>query len=342
VGYTSVHDHSGAVAAAARLVEAAAPAPGRGWAGWLPLLIDQVMAEAGVHEPRIAELALDQAGGDTARACSLIRTWAAVLPRLADVCVDMGELLVERRITPAFLDPPGGQYLGASLDYAQRLLDLSGRASPGSPDGLAAPVEEAPALFPPARAALEREDLLAPPVIQAEAVDISREAGERTERGALLQLLARAESGAMTALAYSAVRGYGALQDPTLVELRSGFLPVRVPAPEGGEVTIGEVPATVAEIVLYRTHAGVPDPRLTLGLGATIGRLDRRAISAALLDATTTRAAADPPATRAPCEDAEFLSIVLDAQEATGFVEHLKLAHHVTFTSELDRVRSAR
>jgi alpha-D-ribose 1-methylphosphonate 5-triphosphate synthase subunit PhnI len=300
------------------------------------------MAEAGVHEPRVAELAVDQAGGDLARACSLIRAWAAVLPRLAEVCQGVSELRVERRITPAFLEPAGGQYLGASLDYAQRLLDLSGGGSPVSPDGRATPSEEAPSRFPPARGALEREDLLAPTTDHARPVDISREASERTERGALLQLLARADTGAMTALAYSAVRGYAALQDPTLLELRSGLLPVRVPAAGGGEVTIGEIPATVAEIVLYRTHAGVPDPRFTLGLGATIGRLERRAISAAVLDATTSRAVDDPPAAKAPCEDAEFLSIVLDAQEAAGFVEHLKLAHHVTFTSELDRVRGAR
>ena len=151
-----------------------------------------------------------------------------------------------------------------------------------------------------------------------------------------------ADSGSLTALAYTAVRGFAALQDPTLVELRSGFLPVRVPGPDGAPVTVGELPATVAEIVLYRMHAGVPDPRLTLGMGATTGRLERRAISAALLDATTSRAAANPAGPRVPCEDAEFLSVALDAQEATGFVEHLKLPHHVTFTSDLDRLRAAR
>jgi len=345
VGYTTVRDRDGAVAAAARLAGGDA-GDGASWAGRLPLLVDQVVAESGVYEPRIAALAMDQAGGDVARACSLIRAWAAVLPRVAETTVDAAELRAERRVTPGFAEPAGGQYLGASLDYAQRLLDLGGAAGAEPEDG---PAEEpdgaappCPGRFPPATAPLERQGLLAPPQPAAEAVDVVREPADRTARGALLQLLARADTGSMTALAYSAVRGFAALQDPTLVELRSGHLPVRVTGPDGREVTVGELPATTAEIVLYRTHAGVPDFRLTLGMGATPGRLERRAIAAALLDATTARAAGDPPAAKAPCEDAEFLAIVLDAQEAVGFVEHLKLPHHVTFASDLDRVRAAR
>jgi alpha-D-ribose 1-methylphosphonate 5-triphosphate synthase subunit PhnI len=356
VGYTTVRDRDGAVSAAARLAgkTAGGDPAGGSWAGRLPLLVDQVVAEAGVYEPRIAAMAMDQAGGDVARACSLVRAWAAVLPRLGDTTVDAAELRAERRITPGFAEPAGGQYLGASMDYAQRLLDL---AEPGAParsgdepapagvpdrDGRDGRQAGSPGRFPPATRALEREGLLAPAHPRSEAVDVLREPADRTGRGALLQLLGRADTGAMTALAYSAVRGFAALQDPTLVELRSGFLPVQVTGPDGQTVSVGEMPATVAEIVLYRAHAGVPDFRLTLGMGATPGRLERRAIAAALLDATTTRAAADPPSAKAPCEDAEFLSIVLDGQEAVGFVEHLKLPHHVTFASDLDRVRAAR
>jgi alpha-D-ribose 1-methylphosphonate 5-triphosphate synthase subunit PhnI len=343
MGYTTVRDRDGAVAAAAALAGDAPEGPAADWAARLPLLVDQVVAESGVYEPRIAALAMDQAGGDVARACSLVRAWAAVLPRVAEVTVDAAELRAERRVTPGFAAPAGGQYLGASLDYAQRLLSFDddppsgSRGDPPPPQGGRDFVEPCPGTFPPATGPLERDGLLAPPHPRAEAVDVVREPADRTTRGALLQLLARADTGAMTALAYSAIRGFAALQDPTVVELRCGHLPVRV-----DDVTIGELPATVAELVLYRTHAGVPDLRLTLGMGATAGRLERRAIAAALLDATTTRAASDPPAARAPCEDAEFLGIVLDAQEAVGFVEHLKLPHHVTFASDLDRVRAAR
>jgi alpha-D-ribose 1-methylphosphonate 5-triphosphate synthase subunit PhnI len=86
----------------------------------------------------------------------------------------------------------------------------------------------------------------------------------------------------------------------------------------------------------------VADRRLTLGVGATLGRLERRAVSAALLDAACARARRDPAEERHPCDDEEFLSIALDGEEATGFLEHLKLPHHVTFTSDVERITAAR
>ena len=146
----------------------------------------------------------------------------------------------------------------------------------------------------------------------------------------------------MTAIAYTAIRGYGSRQDPTLAELRRGSLAVHMERPEGGRFELGEIDITYAEVVLYRLHGGSADPQLTLGVGATVGALERRAISAAVLDANCARAAVAPPARFDPAEDAEFLAIALDGQEATGFVEHLKLPHHVTFTSELDRIRQSR
>jgi alpha-D-ribose 1-methylphosphonate 5-triphosphate synthase subunit PhnI len=158
-----------------------------------------------------------------------------------------------------------------------------------------------------------------------------------------LQLLARGETGTMTALAYTAIRGYGQRQDPTLMELRSGMLPVRMRRPDGEAFVVGEIPATIAEVTLYRLHdEGGADARFTLGVGATPGRVERRAIAAAMLDAGCARAALDPDARRRPCDDEEFIAVALDGQEASGFVEHLKLPHYVTFTSDLDRVRAAR
>jgi alpha-D-ribose 1-methylphosphonate 5-triphosphate synthase subunit PhnI len=328
--YTTVLDRSAAIVAAARLARNGASADGAGdVCARLPLLVDQVAAEAGVLEPRICAHALTEARGDLARAVSLVRAWAATLPRLAGCTVTSAGMRPLRRITPAFADPPGGQYLGASLDYAQRLLDLDDApASPGDEPGPAAttPPARPPGPFPRALDALERQGLVAEPE-------------DGPGREGLLRRLARGETGAMTALAYSAIRGSGQRSDPTLVELRQGMVPVTVAHPRSGEpVTVGELVATCAEVVLYRVHDGVADPRLTAGAGATCGRVERRAISAALLDAGCARATLD--ATPPPSEDREFLEIVLDGQEAAGFVEHLKLPHHVTFTSDLDRLAS--
>lgn len=338
MGYTSVPQLEGPVVAAARLAREEATQEHA--AAALPLLVEQVCAEAGVHEPAVAARALAQARGDTARAVSLLRAWAAILERRGTCRVRIDDLDASRRITPGFRDPAGGQYLGASADYEQRLLEF-GDAEPGAdPHPSNGGARRPPARIPRALAALEAEGRLrAEPA--AEPLDITRTPSlDPGQRGALAQLLARGETGALTALAYTAIRGHGARQDPTLAELRVGRLPVRVTHPATGRpVTVGHVPATVAEVALYRLHDDKADPRLTVGIGATLGRVERRAIAAAVLDASCARAADEEH--KPPSEDAEFLAIVLDGQEASGFVEHLKLPHYVTFTSDLDRIRTA-
>lgn len=344
MGYTTVADRTDAVDAAAALATAA-PAGGdetRSFIARYPLLIDHVAAEAGIVEPVLCARALLQAQGDIVRAVSLIRAWAATLPRVGRPRTATAELRAERRITPAFSQPRGGQYLGASLDYAQRLLDLDEPVADGN--GVAHDTYNgsvAPSAFPAAIEPLRAEGLIAAER-SAEPSDLTRTKGA-SGRGALLQLLARGETGTMTALAYTAIRGYGQRQDPTLMELRSGMLPVRMQRPDGETFVLGEIPVTIAEVTLYRLHdEGSADARFTLGVGATPGRVERRAIAAAMLDAGCARAALDPDAKRRPCDDEEFIAVALDGQEASGFVEHLKLPHYVTFTSDLDRVRAAR
>jgi alpha-D-ribose 1-methylphosphonate 5-triphosphate synthase subunit PhnI len=113
--------------------------------------------------------------------------------------------------------------------------------------------------------------------------------------------------------------------------------------PDGGAFVLGTFVATSAEIALYAVHeGGAADDRFTRGVGATVGRIERRAIAAAMVDATTTHAGTAPGVARAPHDDREFLSIVCEGQESSGFVEHLKLPHYVTFAADLDRVRAAR
>jgi alpha-D-ribose 1-methylphosphonate 5-triphosphate synthase subunit PhnI len=41
----------------------------------------------------------------------------------------------------------------------------------------------------------------------------------------------------------------------------------------------------------------------------------------------------------APSSDQEFVLYHIDSVESSGFVEHLKLPHYVTFQSSLDRSR---
>ncbi|MBV8087435.1 MAG: carbon-phosphorus lyase complex subunit PhnI [Chloroflexi bacterium] len=346
--YSTVREMSGAIVAAAGLAAASAVANDSTDAlGALPLLADQVAAESGVADTGVCQRALLQARGDLVRAVSLVRAWAATLPRLGSSQASFVDMRVLRRITPGFRAPRGGQFLGASLDYAQRLLDLDGGPRPEqqpaiSPNGHQA-TASMPGSFPRSLESLETEALVAHGE-PAEPLDVTRTTGAvESHRGAFLQFLSRAETGALTALAYSAQRGFGQRQDPTLVDLRAGFLPVRMThGRTGQEFTVGHVEATVAEVLDYRLHDGEADPRFTLGVGATLGRVERRAIASAILDAACSRARQGVPGPKAPAEDQEFLATVLDGQEASGFVEHLKLPHHVTFTSDLDRVRQVR
>ncbi|MBL7497806.1 carbon-phosphorus lyase complex subunit PhnI [Frankia sp. CNm7] len=387
--YTTVRESQGAIDASARLAREQrerARLAGDGdraaaVGALVPLLVDQVMAEAGVVEPAVAAKAVEQARGDVSRAVSLLRSWVSCLPREGTATAGWDEIEVERRITPAFSEPAGGQFLGASLDYAPRLLDLGeparadgpaddqtgspadgadgpdgeglgreglGGMEPGGEEsgGGAAAANGDPLALPRATSRLEERDLIAA-AEPTEPVDVTRRSSAAgAGRGAFAQFLSRAETGALTALAYTAVREGPKQADPTVVELRAGLLPVTVAHPRtGGPVLVGSVPVTTCELVLYHVQVDSTgehtDSRFTLGYGATAGRVERRAISAAMLDARVTRAAASEPGTaRPPSDDAEWLITALDGQEATGFVEHLKLAHHVSFASDLDRVRA--
>lgn len=339
-GGAAASDRSAALRAASLLVTAADRQGAETRLGQLRLLVDQVMAESGVVEPHVAARALDQAAGDVARACSLVRAWAAGLPRLPRFRIGWDAIRPSRRLAPAFADAPGGQYLGASLDYAPRILDLSeGGLPPPALNGRWGPGgRPAPERLPRAADRLAAEGLLAPPAL-AQPVDVTREAGPRTSRGALLHLLSRAETGALTALAGTCVRAFAGRHGPTLLELRAGAAAVRVGRPGGGPVTVGEIGLTVAEVAVHGRPGRAPDPRLTTGAGATVGGLERRAIAAAVLDAACARVAAGPPGPLEPAEDARFLAAALDGQEASGRVEHLKLPRHVTFGSELERLR---
>ena len=92
----------------------------------LRLLVDRVMAEASLYDPDLAALALKQARGDSTEAVFLLRAYRTTLPRLAfSEPVDTGRMRVQRRVSAIFKDVPGGQLLGPSYDYTQRLLDFS-------------------------------------------------------------------------------------------------------------------------------------------------------------------------------------------------------------------------
>jgi alpha-D-ribose 1-methylphosphonate 5-triphosphate synthase subunit PhnI len=89
------------------------------------LLIDRIMGEAGFYAPRYAALALKQSEGSPEEAVFLLRAYRSTLSRsYRSLPLDGADMNISRRISAAFKDIPGGQFLGATYDYTHRLLNF--------------------------------------------------------------------------------------------------------------------------------------------------------------------------------------------------------------------------
>jgi alpha-D-ribose 1-methylphosphonate 5-triphosphate synthase subunit PhnI len=85
----------------------------------------------------------------------------------------------------------------------------------------------------------------------------------------------------------------------------------------------------------------VAPPQFTRGYGLAFGHSERKSMSMALADRAL-RAAELGEEIEAPAQMQEFVLSHSDSLEASGFVQHLKLPHHVDFQSELELVRRMR
>ncbi len=126
----------------------------------MPLAVSRVMAEGSLYDPNLAALALKQAAGDQIEAIFLLRAYRTTLPRFGyTVPVDTGRMRLERRISSTFKDVPGGQVLGPTYDYTQRLLDFSLEAE-RDPAVLAPSSEPLATDMPRVTALLEADELV--------------------------------------------------------------------------------------------------------------------------------------------------------------------------------------
>ena len=154
-------------------------------------------------------------------------------------------------------------------------------------------------------------------------------------RSARLQSLARADTGFISGLAYSALRGFGQ-EHPTVGELRCGYVELCVPylLDESESIYIGEI--LITEVECFSTADDKDKLKLAVGYGAVFGRNENKAISMAVVDRELNNGGPYP------AQNEEFVLMHGDSLEMNGFISHLKLPHYVTFQSKLEAVRKTR
>lgn len=353
MGYVAIKGGEDAIAHASQLVEfyrlkeRTTPVEISQIQAQFRLLIDKIMGEASLYAPEHAALTLKQNEGDVFESAFMLRAYRATLQRrYFSATISTREMFVRRRISSAFREIPGGQILGPTRDYTQRLLEA----------GVATETFQTIDTFlEEFSARLDRSTLRPVPTLSKvidlltaqgllreveggdrRLVDVTRDAIKfPAPRSASLQMLARAETGGLMALAYSAQRGFGSAH-ATVGELRVGEVPVRVRDARGRLRVIGRIRVTEAEMISkIRVQKKDPVPYMSLGYGLCFGQNETKAISMGILDRTM-RTGGD-----APCQSQEFVLYHTEGVESYGFTNHLKLPHYVTFQSGLDNLRQA-
>jgi alpha-D-ribose 1-methylphosphonate 5-triphosphate synthase subunit PhnI len=319
----------------------------------LRLAVSRVMTEGSVYDEELAALAIKQAAGDLVEAIFLLRAYRTTLPRFGYTQpLDTETMQIERRISATFKDAPGGQVLGATYDYTQRLLDFALLAE-GDEHHEHAPL--APRSAPSAQVAtepmprvvslLDQEGLIEqerPTPGAPEPGDLSREPlAFPASRATRLQNLARGDEGFLLAMGYATQRGY-ANSHPFAGEIRFGTIAVEMELDELGEaVDVGELDITECQMINQFAGSSDVPPTFTQGYGLAFGHSERKAMAMALVDRAL-RAEELGETIASPTQDIEFMLSHSDSVEASGFVQHLKLPHYVDFQSELELVRRLR
>lgn len=312
----------------------------------MKLAVDRVMTEGSVYDSELAALAIKQAAGDLVEAIFLLRAYRATLPRLGTTrALDTAQMRPDRRISATFKDLPGGQILGPTYDYTQRLLDFTLLANAAAPGNDWPPSVAVPAPSPRVVDLLNQEGLIEThpvPEGDPEPVDLTREPLRfPAARATRLQNLARGDEGFLLAMAYSTQRGYSHTH-PFVGEVRLGQVEV-VLEPEELDfpISIGEIEITECEMVNQFAGSKTEPPKFTRGYGLAFGHSERKAMAMSLVDRAL-RAPELGETVEAPAQEQEFVLSHSDSLEASGFVQHLKLPHYVDFQSELELVRRMR
>lgn len=314
-------------------------------------LVDRVMGEAGLYAPLHAAIAVKQSNGDIVEASEILRSYRQTISRkFVSLIIDTEGMDVRRRISSAFRDIPGGQILGSTGDYTQRLLEEQiAKETRESTDSQAEEFEASvpdigdepfPKRYTRVVALLKDQGMMAPvnENESREVVDILKTPlSFPAPRSAALQSLARSETGGLMALGYSAMRGQGG-DHPTIGELRVGYVNVQIEEdPRGRQRSIGRIRLTEsANISKIKVRKKDPVPYMSLGYGLCFGQNETKAICMGIIDRSNRI-----PGDGAPAVSQEFSMYHLDGPDAKGYTNSLKIPNYVEMATELHDLRAA-
>lgn len=355
MGYVAVKGGTEAIDNARELVEfyrlrdAVSPLDVKQIQSQMRAAIDKIMGEGGLYAPEYAAIALKQSEGDVFEGAFIMRAFRATLQRnYYSETINTREMFVKRKISSSFREIPGGQILGPTRDYTQRLLDTNVvREAIGDVNKFLKAFEsqidkeklKEITSYSKVIDLLKREGLLQPVGNDDDTTlkDITREAIKfPAPRSARLQMLSRAETGGLMALGYASMRGFGSVH-PTVGELRYGSVAVKVKDRNGRVRYIGKIEVTEAEMIATAKTSKKNDlPLYSIGYGLCFGQNDTKAICMGILDR-----AMRSPDSNSPPNDQEFVLYHTEGIESMGFTNHLKLPHYVTFQAGLSNVRKA-
>ncbi|MGL3149237.1 carbon-phosphorus lyase complex subunit PhnI [Microbacterium sp. A82] len=313
-----------------------------------PMAIDRIMGEGGLWDPATAAAAYLQGSGDISEAVHLIRAHRSTLPRLThSEPLNPREMKLLRRVVSTQRQPDGPILLGETVDYTARIL----HDGPDLPLPIVEPVDETPLEHPADEPFRRFRDYLADKGVlvdraletDEEPFDIQMVAAQLpAQRSAVLSASAQADTGALINIWYQSILGPDsyAAEAVTLGEVRHGRLPLRVADPHTGElVQIGELRASECEAVASLGGMRGEDPTtFDVGYAMAFGHNERKVIAAASLDMSIVRFKDTETGRRLE----QVMLFTTDGLSASGFLEHLKLPHYVTFESKLDASLAAR
>lgn len=297
----------------------------------LRFAIDKIISEGSLYSKKLAAIAIKKSAGDLLNAAFFLRAHRSSCQRIGIAkTIDTNNMYLHRRISSAFKDIKGGQILGASNDYEVKLI-LNHIKQSNKWEHYSSEDNILESALEPLRAKnlvkkLKKDD---------EISDITRVFPEPPyPRSALMQTMARGESGSMLGFAYTSIRGYGDVH-PTIGDLRTGSCEIHFTHPfTKKEVKVGEIDVTACESAGMFEKQKNNEVQLTTGFGFCFGVNETKAISMSILDLSIYNAK-HSVGEKEFASDIEMIIHHIDGVDSMGFTNHFKLPHYVTFQADL-------